>query len=169
LDADIKGCFDNINHDSLLKLMADINPSDKKIVRQWLKSGVMDKQIFSPLDKGTPQGGIISPLLANIALDGIWNHLFNELKKEYKSHRIHKKIKGSTFTVVRYADDFVIIHKDKEIIEKTKELLETWLLERGLELSQEKTRIVHSSDGFDFLGFNSTPLTIATICYNSRL
>jgi RNA-directed DNA polymerase len=66
LDADIKGCFDNINHDSLLKLMEDINPSDKKIVRQWLKSGVMDKQIFSPLDKGTPQGGIISPLLANI-------------------------------------------------------------------------------------------------------
>jgi RNA-directed DNA polymerase len=154
LDADIKGCFDNINHNFLLKLMDDINPIDKKIVKQWLKSGVMDKLKFSPLDFGTPQGGIISPLLANIALDGMWNHLFNELKKDYKFHIRDKSIKGSTFTVVRYADDFVIIHKDKEVIERANELIETWLLERGLELSQEKTRIVHSSDGFDFLGFN---------------
>jgi RNA-directed DNA polymerase len=153
LDADIKGCFDNINHNSLLKLMEDINPSDKKIVRQWLKSGVLDKQIFSPLDFGTPQGGIISPLLANIALDGIWEHLFNQLKKEYRFNSKDRSINGSGLGVIRYADDFVIIHRDKEVIERAKELLEAWLLERGLEISQEKTRIVHSTEGFDFLGF----------------
>jgi RNA-directed DNA polymerase len=87
LDADIKGCFDNINHDFLLKLMEEISPVNKKIVKQWLKSGVLDKQDFNPADKGTPQGGIISALLANIALNGMQNHLFNELKKEYSFHK----------------------------------------------------------------------------------
>jgi len=154
LDADIKGCFDNINHDFLLKLMGGINPSDKKIVRQWLKTGVMEKQNFSPLGSGTPQGGIISPLLANIALDGMREYLFRELRKEYKSNTRGKMINGSTLGVIRYADDFVIIHKDKDVIERAKELLETWLQERGLELSQEKTKIVHSTEGFDFLIFN---------------
>jgi len=154
MDADIKGCFDNISHEFLLERMNDLNPIDKKIVSQWLKSGVMDKQEFSLIESGTPQGGIISPLLANIALDGMEDHLFNELKKEYSYHTGCGNIDGSKFSVIRYADDFVIIHKNKEVIERAKELLTVWLATRGLELSQEKTKIVHSSEGFDFLGFN---------------
>ncbi len=67
LDADIKGCFDNISHEFLLERLKDLNPVDRKIVSQWLKSGVMEKQEFNAIETGTPQGGIISPLLANIA------------------------------------------------------------------------------------------------------
>jgi RNA-directed DNA polymerase len=134
--------------------MDELNPIDKKIIKQWLKSGVMDKQNFSILEKGTPQGGIISPLLANIALDGMEEYLFNELKKEYSFKSCKGYIEGSKLAVIRYADDFVIIHKNEKVIRRVNELLVGWLSERGLELSQEKTRIVHSSEGFDFLGFN---------------
>jgi RNA-directed DNA polymerase len=154
LDADIKGCFDNISHEFLLERMNDLNPIDRKIVSQWLKSGVMDKQEFSAIDTGTPQGGIISPLLANLALDGMEKYLFGELKKEYNFKSQIGYIDGSKLAVVRYADDFVIIHKNINVIKKVKELLKDWLAIRGLEFSQEKTNIVHSSDGFDFLGFN---------------
>jgi RNA-directed DNA polymerase len=114
----------------------------------------MDKQEFSTIEMGTPQGGIISPLLANIALDGMENYLFKELKKEFSFKINQGFIKGSKFSVIRYADDFVIIHKNEEVIIRARELLIRWLATRGLELSQEKTKIVHSSEGFDFLGFN---------------
>jgi RNA-directed DNA polymerase len=167
LDADIKGCFDNISHKFLSEKLKDINPIDRKRVSQWLKSGVMDKQEFSRTNIGTPQGGIISPLLANIALDGMEGYLFNELKKEYKYHSSKGLIKGSKFAVIRYADDFVIIHKNEfevsvflrktetsKVIRRAEELLIDWLAIRGLELSQEKTKRVHSTEGFDFLGFN---------------
>jgi RNA-directed DNA polymerase len=154
LDADIKGCFDNISHEFLLEKMKELNPIDRKIVSQWLKSGVMNKQEFSASETGTPQGGIISPLLANIALDGMENYLFNELKKEYSFQTADGRISGSKLAVIRYADDFVIIHKSKDVIIRAKELLVNWLKARGLELSQEKTKMVHSTEGFDFLGFN---------------
>jgi RNA-directed DNA polymerase len=130
LDADIKGCFDNISHEFLLEKMNVLNPVDKKIVSQWLKSGVMDKQEFRAIEQGTPQGGIISPLLANIALDGMESFLFNELKKEYSFKRNEGRIDGYKLSVIRYADDFVIIHKNKEIIIKVKELLVTCLATR---------------------------------------
>ncbi len=154
LDADIKGCFDNISHEFLLEKMNDLNPIDRKIVSQWLKSGVMNKQEFRAIETGTPQGGIISPLLANIALDGMESYIFNELKKEYSFHTTRGLINGSKLAVIRYADDFVIIHKNKEVILRAKELLVNGLKTRGLELSQEKTKLVHSTEGFDFLGFN---------------
>lgn len=154
LDADIKGFFDNINHEFLIDKMKDLSEPERKIINQWLKSGILDKQEFSLSEQGTPQGGIISPLLANIALDGLKDFLFNELKKEYKYRNRQTAINGSTFGVVRYADDFVLIHKDKEVIVRAKEILKDWLANRGLELSEEKTKIIHSSDGFDFLGFN---------------
>jgi RNA-directed DNA polymerase len=134
--------------------MKELNPIDRKIVSQWLKSGVMNKQEFSAIETGTPQGGIISPLLANIALDGMESYLFNELKKEYSFKTAKGFINGSKLAVIRYADDFVIIHKNKEVILRAKELLVNWLKARGLELSQEKTKRVHSTEGFDFLGFN---------------
>jgi RNA-directed DNA polymerase len=128
LDADIKGCFDNISHEKLLSLMDDTNPSDKRIINQWLKAGVMDKLNLIPkvgyVEKGTPQGGIISPLLANIALDGMLFYLFEKLKREYKYHNTRRFINGSAISVIRYADDFVVIHKDKEVIERAKEILE---------------------------------------------
>jgi RNA-directed DNA polymerase len=154
LDADIKGCFDNISHEFILSKLESLNPIDKKIISQWLKSGVMVKQEFKETELGTPQGGIISPLLANIALDGMENYLFNELKKEYSFQTTDGRISGSKVAVIRYADDFVIIHKNKDVILRAKELLVSWLKTRGLELSQEKTKLVHSSEGFDFLGFN---------------
>ena len=154
LDADIKGCFDNISHEFLLEKMKGLNPVDRKIISQWLKSGVMNKQEFSAIETGTPQGGIISPLLANIALDGMESYLFNGLKKEYNFKTTEGFINGSKLAVISYADDFVIIHKNKEVILRAKELLINWLKTRGLELSQEKTKLVHSTEGFDFLGFN---------------
>jgi RNA-directed DNA polymerase len=124
------------------------------MIKQWLKAGILDKMVFKESEMGTPQGGIISPLLANIALDGMKEYLFNELKKNHRHIKRKTLINGSSLSVVRYADDFVVIHKDKEIIEEVRELLGQWLRIRGLELSQEKTRIVHSTEGVNFLGFN---------------
>jgi RNA-directed DNA polymerase len=154
LDADIKGFFDNISHEFVLSKLDRLNPIDKKIISQWLKSGVMDNQELKETELGTPQGGIISPLLANIALDGMEDFLFNELKKEYSFKSCMGRIEGSKLAVIRYADDFVVIHKNEKVIKRVNELLVGWLANRGLELSQEKTKIVHSSKGFDFLGFN---------------
>jgi len=149
LDADIKGCFDNIDHKHLTSLID--RRTTKDTINQWLKSGIMENQKFQASDIGTPQGGIISPLLANIALDGMEGYLYKKLReKGYRSHDIRR---GQT-RVVRYADDFVIMHEKKEVIEDSKQIIAEWLKERGLELSEEKTKIVHSTEGFDFLGFN---------------
>lgn len=148
LDADIKGCFDNIDHQYLLEEMD--SKIGKRMVSQWLKAGVMEKQEFHPSELGTPQGGIISPLLANIALDGMETHLYDQLRKKYK----YKELCDGQIRVIRYADDFVVMHSNKEVIIDAKKIIEEWLKERGLELSKEKTKIVHSTEGFDFLGFN---------------
>jgi len=166
LDADIKGFFDNIDHDFIAK---QIDTHWRPIVKQWLKAGYMFENAFHRTDMGTPQGGTISPLLANIALDQLETDLINHLRgiKGWKSRigsstintAINKKSKKTyrcrmhlKLDVIRYADDFVIIHEDKEVIEESKRFIETWLITRGLTLSQEKTRIVHSTKGFDFLG-----------------
>lgn len=93
--------------------------------------------------EGTPQGGIISPLLANIALDGLEADLIEKLKS------ISKK----AAKIIRYADDFVVLHEDKTVVEYAKRYIQLWLANVGLELSNEKTKIVHTTDGFDFLGF----------------
>ena len=148
LDADIKGCFDNIDHQMLIDKMG--SKTAGSMVRQWLKAGAMDKQDFQPTDKGTPQGGIISPLLANVALDGMESHLYDQLKKKYRV----SDLRNGQVRVVRYADDFVVMHKNREVIEDAKVIIANWLKDRGLTLSEEKTKIVHSTVGFDFLGFN---------------
>ena len=144
VDADIKGCFDNINHDKLLKVMG--NFPYRHLIEKWLKAGYMDKNVFHPQQNGTPQGNIVSPLLANIALHG----MEKALGVEYN----HKgELKGNR-CLVRYADDFVIFCKTKEDAELAMNEVNQWLSTRGLSLSVEKTKIVNLLDGFDFLGFN---------------
>jgi RNA-directed DNA polymerase len=144
VDADIKGAFDNINHDFLLTALGDF--PGRELVKQWLRAGVMEDGVFHPTEAGTPQGGVISPLLLNIALHGMEKALgvrFNP----------RGEICGKR-ALVRYADDFVVFCESQEDALLVKDgLLPPWLAERGLSLSEEKTRIVHLTTGFDFLGF----------------
>jgi RNA-directed DNA polymerase len=139
LEGDIKGCFDFIDHNWLLRHI----PTRKKKLRQWLKSGYLERSMFNPTKEGTPQGGIISPTLANMVLDGIESLLSRIFNRKEKIH------------FVRYADDFIITGDSKELLaERVQPLIEKFLRKRGLSLSAEKTRISHINDGFDFLGFN---------------
>jgi len=148
LEGDIKGCFDNISHEWLL---ANI-PTDKTILKKWLKSGFLENQIWYDSYSGTPQGGIISPVLANLTLDGLETLLKRHFPKEIWHHgkRHYPKV-----NLIRYADDFVITGESRELLEyQVKPILESFLAERGLSLSPEKTVITPVSDGFDFLGQN---------------
>lgn len=144
VDADIKGAFDNIDHEHLLKAIGPV--PGRELIRQWLKAGYMEEMRWHPTDAGTPQGGVISPLLANIALHG--------MEEAVEMTRNKKGITTSNYAVVRYADDFVVTCTTREEAERAIDRLIPWLAERGLTLSKEKTRIVHIKDGFDFLGFN---------------
>lgn len=144
LDADIKGAFDNISHEYLLKTIGRV--PGYELIKQWLKAGYVDESVFYQTEAGTPQGGIISPLLANIALHGMENAI--GVKYNNQGQIIGKR------AVVRYADDFVCFCEAKEDAEQVQQILVEWLKERGLTLSEEKTRIVHLTEGFDFLGFN---------------
>lgn len=144
LDADITGCFDNISHDWLL---ANI-PMDKDMLRKWLKSGFVEKQRLFPTEIGTPQGGIISPVLANMTLDGMAKALkerFDQNGLQSSKNQVH---------LIRYADDFVITGRTEEILREAKEIITEFLKKRGLALSPEKTRMTHIEEGFDFLGWN---------------
>ena len=147
LDADIKGFFDNINHDWLL---ANVH-MNKRVLGQWLQCGVVDKNQFQLTEAGTPQGGIISPLLANLTLDG----LETGLKRFLQNQLGIAGAKRAKVNLVRYADDFVVTGDSKELLEAVvKPWVEAFLRERGLQLHTGKTRIVHIDDGFDFLGWN---------------
>jgi RNA-directed DNA polymerase len=146
LDADIEKCFDYIGHEALLKKLNTIQPI-ARLVRGWLKAGIVDgdKMLFP--EAGTPQGGVISPLLCNVALHGLEVTLI-AVSKRYR------------IAVIRYADDLVILCEDLETLTKAKEKAEAWLAEIGLRLKPSKTRVTHTLDeydgnvGFDFLGFN---------------
>ena len=146
LEADIRGCFDHINHDWLVRNV----PMDKSILQKWLKAGVVHKGQLLETEAGTPQGGIISPTLANVALDGLESQLIAHLGARLGV----KKAKKLLVHVVRYADDFVITGVSKEILEEVRPWVEAFLAERGLQLSTEKTHITHVEEGFDFLGWN---------------
>ena len=151
LEADIKGCFDNISHEWLLENV----PLDRKIVSEWLKAGVIYNEKFTDTVTGTPQGGIISPTLANLALDGLEKVLNQNFHYPQYSDSGEGKVKNPKVNFIRYADDFIITGNSKELLEeKVKPLVESFLKERGLELSPEKTRVTHINDGFDFLGWN---------------
>ena len=158
LDADISKCFDKIDHQKLIEKLNTF-PTLNRQIKAWLKAGVVDKGDLFPTKEGTPQGGVCSPLLANIALHG----LEELIKKSFPSREGYKNGKywsSPTPNIIRYADDFVVLHKDIEIIKRCKSLIETWLKDIGLELKPEKTRISHSLEeyqgntGFDFLGFH---------------
>jgi RNA-directed DNA polymerase len=145
LEGDIRACFDEISHDWLL---ANI-PMEPGILRKWLKAGYMEKEVFHPTEAGTPQGGVISPVLANMALDGLEKLLKTRFSKSTK------RGKGTKVNVIRFADDFVVTGSSPELLEhEVKPLVVQFLRERGLTLSEEKTRITAIEDGFDFLGQN---------------
>jgi hypothetical protein len=140
LEADIKSCFDHISHEWLLAHI----PMDKTILRKWLKAGYMEKGHLSPTEQGTPQGGICSPVIANMALDGLEPLLASHFPKRGKAGTRAK------VNLVRYADDFIVTGVSKELLEQeVKPLVEHFLRERGLELSPEKTVITHIDQGFD--------------------
>ena len=145
LDADIAGCFDNIAHEPLMKTIG--NFPARKLIHQWLKAGYMEKGGYHfQTETGTPQGRIISPLLANIALHG----MEEALGVRYDNRG---KLIGNR-ALVRYADDFVVFCETREDVEQVTFTLNKWTGERGLQLSEEKTKISHLTEGFDFLGFN---------------
>jgi RNA-directed DNA polymerase len=147
LEADIKGCFDHISHEWLQNNI----PLDKVMLKKWLKSGfIFNKKLF-PSEEGTPQGGIISPTLANMTLDGIQTMLAGK----FPAKGIGKNRITPQLNFVRYADDFIITGRSKEMLEyEIMPLIEEFLSVRGLILSKEKTKITHIEEGFDFLGFN---------------
>ena len=149
LEGDIKGCFDHISHEWLIENI----PMDKSVLKQFLKAGFVFEHELFPTDDGTPQGGVISPILANMALDGMQEMLANHFDLSAKgevSAFVHNK---SKVNLVRYADDFIVTAATKEIAEEAKELIREFLKTRGLELSEEKTAITHINDGFDMLGW----------------
>ncbi len=139
LDADIRACFDGISHEWLLEHI----PTDKMLLKMWLQAGYIENDHFFPMKEGTPQGGIVSPILANMTLDGLEKAIKNAVPSRSKVN------------FIRYADDFVVTAQSKELLEeKVIPAIHTFLNIRNLELSPQKTRIVHISQGFDFLGQN---------------
>lgn len=147
LEGDIKGCFDHISHDWLIRHVQ----TDKVILKKWLECGVVFNKLLSPTKEGTPQGGIISPTLANATLDGMERLVNQRYPKQFlgKGKWYFPKV-----NLIRYADDFVVTADKKETLEEIKTLLTGFLAQRGLTLSVEKTLITRISEGFDFLGFN---------------
>jgi RNA-directed DNA polymerase len=145
LEGDIKSCFDQISHQWMLHNI----PMDAEVLRKWLQAGFIEARTWFPTEAGTPQGGIASPALANMTLDGL-EQLLNQ-------HFQRKSVQGvqasPKVNFVRYADDFIITGSSKELLEiQVRPLVEQFLLQRGLQLSPEKTRITHITQGFDFLG-----------------
>ncbi len=175
VDADIKGAFDNISHEYLLNILGKV--PGRELIKQWLKAGYMEGGVFYPTNAGTPQGGVISPLLANIALDGMEKALTlyatrkngdviiskEGVKYNYKGHAIGKR------AIVRYADDFLIFCESRKDAIEAKETIAQWLQQRGLTLSEEKTKIVHLQEGFNFLGFHVKQYKLAATKAGKKL
>jgi RNA-directed DNA polymerase len=158
LDADISKCFDKINHEALLAKLKTF-PVMRRQIKSWLKAGVLDGKTLFPTLEGTPQGGVISPLLANIALHGMEQRINQSfpLKEIWsKNKRIGRR---NPAHFIRYADDFVILHEDLEVVHQCQEIIAEWLQQMGLELKPSKTKITHTLNkhegnvGFNFLGF----------------
>lgn len=149
MEGDIKGCFDNISHQWLVENI----PMEKRVLKQFLKAGFVFKKKLYPTSSGTPQGGIISPILANMTLNGIakllkekyWTNSVGTVSRQYNGNKIY---------AIFYADDFVITAINKETLVEIKDDIQEFLRKRGLELSEEKTLITHIDTGFDFLGWN---------------
>ena len=149
LDADLKACFDHINQEALLEKLHTYTAM-RHAVKGWLKAGVVDNGVFAPTEAGTPQGGTVSPLLANIALQGMEDAILSPRNRKHVEQPI----------LVRYADDFVVLHSDLEKLKQAEQKLVDWLAGMGLFMNPKKTSITHTlvpyegRVGFDFLGFS---------------
>ena len=156
LDADLSKCFDRINHKALLEKLGTF-PKLKRCINAWLKAGIMDGSKLFPTKEGVPQGGVLSPLLANIALHGLEKKIKEAFPPSIKQD-------GKTYLwkpeVIRYADDFVILHRDFNALQRAQEIAAEWLKGMGLEMNTSKTHITHTLNeyegdiGFNFLGFH---------------
>ena len=185
LDADISKCFDRINHKALISKIHTY-PTLSRLIKKWLKAGYCDGKELFPTNDGTPQGGVISPLLANIALHGM-----EERVKQYaETLKGSKRDNRNALSLIRYADDFVIIHEDLNVVKKCQEIIADWLSDMGLELKPSKTKLTHTLNeidgniGLEFLGFhiqqhkvgnyrcanntNGTPLGFSTLITPSK-
>jgi len=160
-DADIRKCFDTINHDALLSKLNTF-PLMREQILAWLKAGIFDRYANTPKvsnpEMGTPQGGVISPLLANIALHGLEEHLLNfvsgrKFPKPHEKAARGAKAKRAALGIVRYADDFVIIHRNLDIMMLIIQETKIWLSKVGLSISDEKSQLKLASQTFKFLGF----------------
>lgn len=170
LDADIAKCFDRINHEALLNKLNTF-PTIRRQVRAWLQAGVMDGKELFPTSEGTPQGGVISPLLANIALHGMENRIkqeFPPLSHTGRKTWFHER--GKKFyspILIRYADDFIILHENLAVVQRCQQIIAEWITGMGLELKPSKTHLTHTLNqldgrvGFDFLGFNVRQYRVA--------
>lgn len=153
LDADIAACFDRIDRTALLRKLQTF-PAIQRPIRGWLDAGVLDGKDLFPTEEGVPQGAALSPLLANIALHG----LETVIRAAFPSK--HQGVYPWKPLVIRYADDFIVLHEDLAVIQQAEQIAAAWLAGMGLELKGSKTRIVHTlhphegRPGFDFLGFN---------------
>lgn len=139
LDADIAKCFDRIDHKALLSKIHTY-PTMSRQIKSWLKAGYCDQGKLFPTNEGTPQGGVISPLLANIALHG----MENRIKQYAETLKGNKANNRKALSLIRYADDFVIIHEDLNTVKKCQKIIAKWLINKGLELKQSKTKLTHT-------------------------
>lgn len=158
LDADLKGAFDHLSHQCILDTIGLV--PGRGLIKQWLKAGYVEAEMFHATTEGTPQGGAISPLLLNIALNGMEQLLLSKTttnvyqpSNKAKSQSPRKRT-SPTYGYCRYADDFVVTAKTKADIEAAVPIVQEWLKPRGLELNLEKTKIVNIQQGFHFLGFS---------------
>lgn len=163
LEAEIKGCFNNIDHDAVINKLETF-PEMERQVRAWLKRGVLDNRIIHATQRGVPRGGIISPLLINVALHGLEIDTKKHMQGMDRQGANGKALPGRTRTtalsVIRYADDFVVLHEDIEVVNSCKNFIKVCMSRIGLRLEDAKTRVSHTrkkvdnQTGFDFLGFN---------------
>ena len=154
---DVEGAFNNIGHAALEQAIG--NFPAREVIKQWLKAGYVEAEMLYPTETGVPQGGVISPLLLNVALHG----MEQALGIAYTS----KGVRRGTYALVRYADDLVIFSPTHDKAVEAQDLLSTWLGTRGLRLSGEKTHIRHLREGFNFLGFNPTTSFDMPLCMPS--
>jgi len=156
LEGDIKGCFDHISHDWLMRHIS----MEQRILRQWLKAGYVEEATFFETEEGTPQGGIISPVLANMTLDGLERILQERyyhcwISRDGKARWRSRNGPSKRVYLIRYADDFVITGMSRDLLEnEVLPMVRDFLIQRGLTLSEEKTVLTPTEEGFDFLGFN---------------
>jgi RNA-directed DNA polymerase len=149
LEGDIQSCFDRISHEWMLTNI----PTDTEVLAKWLRAGYVENRTLFPTTEGTPQGGIVSPVVANMTLDGLEKLLQERFPMQWD--RTEKKQVNPKVHLIRYADDFIVTGNSKELLDREgRPLIERFLAERGLRLSPEKTTVTHIDTGFDFLGQN---------------